>query len=81
MRAIRESTIIDPSTFSFEGVQELKGNKAEVIFLIEDTNQPDSKPTYNAAGALSDYADVDKVADEKLAWEKHGEDFLENVIN
>ncbi len=71
MRAIRINTIIDPSTLPFEEVKGLKGKKAEIIILIDDTNQPNSKPTYNAAGALSEYANTDKVAEEETAWEKH----------
>lgn len=72
MKAIRINTIIDPSVIRFEELKDLKGRKAEIIILVEDQSvQENKQPKYDAAGSLSQYADVQKVAEENSAYEKH----------
>ena len=73
MRAIQINTIIDPSKIQYDELKEFEGKRAQVIVLIEDDGeiQPVS---YNVGGSLSRYANVNKVAGEKTAWEKHAKD-------
>lgn len=71
MKAIRINTIIDPSVLRFDELKELKGKKAEIIILVDDSDENQTSETYNAAGSLSHYSDINKVAEEKLAYEKH----------
>ncbi len=71
MKAIRINTTIDPSILRFDEVKGFKGKKAEIIILIDDNDENPISKDYGAAGALSKYADTQKVAEENSAYEKH----------
>jgi hypothetical protein len=71
MQAIRINTIIDPSVIRFDELKDLTGKKAEIIILVEDNVQAQGNTIYKAAGALQQFSDLTKVAEEKTAYEKH----------
>ncbi|ASB50939.1 hypothetical protein [Alkalitalea saponilacus] len=71
MQAIRINTIIDPAIIRFDELKDLKGKRAEIIILVEDNVQSATNELYKAAGALKQFSDLSKVAEEKTAYEKH----------
>ncbi len=72
MRAIKINTVIDPSVIRFDELKEFEGKKAEIIILVEDHPAPKNvQGKYSAAGILKEYADIQKVAEESTAYEKH----------
>jgi hypothetical protein len=71
MKAIRINTIIDPSVIRFDELKDFNGKKAEIIILVDDVATTQDNDLHKASGALMQYADVTKVAEEKAAYEKH----------
>jgi hypothetical protein len=74
---LKNKTITVPEDISNDLIE---GKKVRVILLLDENNSIETFPIheYKAAGSLNQFSSIDKVAEEKIAWEKHVRDKYEN---
>jgi len=82
MATIKIKRKIVSSTLRIKELESLKGKDVEIIINTvnapEKSNDKQKKHTYNAAGILGQYKNIQLIEDEKAAWalavkEKHSE--------
>jgi hypothetical protein len=67
MKAIRINTIINKDVINLKELEEYQGKRAEIIVLFPED---DKLKIQNVAGALTKFANPEKIADESSIWEK-----------
>lgn len=73
MKSIRINTVINDENIKlFKELEGYQGKKAEIIINFKEEHEDLNR--ISVAGALSKYADVDKIKSEKSIWEKIAKD-------